>query len=222
MISSISSTRVWTPQPAATGAAAAQNDPGGSGGNASGSSAASLAGLSYADTSDEDDDYGYDADLSSAIASLQQAMAGGNAAAEDDGAIEDMSSTAFMKAVKRKIDTLASSPDTAQMATAMQQALSRGELAVTNVEAGEQVVARDPSASATSDGTGASSSSEVTSVASSPWSSFLRNGLVRDSHGLYVRNADSSHIDKATGDSAYFGMVGDNNYYLSWPAGTAA
>ncbi|AYD00353.1 hypothetical protein [Neorhizobium sp. NCHU2750] len=222
MISSISSTRLWTPQTASTATTATQNNSGESGGNASGSSVAALAALTYADSSDEDDDYGYDADLSSALASVQQAMASAKVEADDDGSVEDMSSAAFMKAVKKKIDTLASSPDTAQMAATMRQAFSQGELTVTNVEAGEQVAAWDPAAATISDGAGATSNGEITSVASSQWSSFLRNGLVRDSHGLYVRNADSSHIDKATGDSAYFGMVGDNNYYLSWPAGTAA
>jgi hypothetical protein len=222
MISSISSTRVWTLQPTST---ASQNSSGDLGGNTSGFSIGSLAGLFYADTSEEDDDYGYDSELSMSMAALPQATAGNMADADGDGAIDDISSNAFMKALNQKIDTLQASEDTRAMATAMREALSAGRLTVTDVVAGEQSIGREPSASGSASGGSAASeasSSEVTTVDTSEWSTFLRDTLLRDSHGLYVRNDDSSHIDKATGSSAYFGMIGDNNYYLSWTAQTDA
>jgi len=210
MISSISSSRIWTPQPAS---ATFQGNSGQSGGNtSSGSPISALAGLLFTDTSDDGDDYGYSADLSSTIGSVQH-PASGTAQAIDDGAVDDISSNAFMKALGQKIDTLKDSPDTQAMAQTMQDAVATGRLVVTDVVTGQQVKARS--------GTG-DTSGEVTAVATSEWSSFLRDTLLRDSYGRYVRNADSSHIDKATGDSAYFGLVGDNHYYLTWTAATNA
>jgi hypothetical protein len=67
MISSISSSRIWTPQPAS---ATFQGNSGQSGGNtSSGAPISALAGLLFADTSDDGDDYGYSAELSSTIGS---------------------------------------------------------------------------------------------------------------------------------------------------------
>ncbi|MNL62206.1 hypothetical protein D3C87_1862080 [compost metagenome] len=97
------------------------------------------------------------------------------------------------------------------MAETMQAALGDGRLTVTDVVTGEQVIARDVAGGDTTSG-------EIIQVATSEWSSFLRDTLLRESYGRFVRNQDSSHIDKASGASSYFGMIGETHYYLTWTA----
>ncbi|TNM65548.1 hypothetical protein [Aliirhizobium smilacinae] len=206
MISSISSSRLWPQQVAFK----AFNDTSGNPENPTpGSSAASLSRLFYSEAADEVDDYGYESELSSLFGSLSQTTAGNSPDQDTDVAIDDISSNAFMKALQQKIDTLKASADTSGMAETMQAALAAGRLTVTDVVTGEEIIARDIANADTTSG-------EVTSITTSEWSSFLRDTLLRDSYGRYVRNDDSSHIDKASGKSAYFGMIGETHYYLSW------
>jgi hypothetical protein len=215
MVSSISSVRTWTQQVAlkAFNEATVERT-----GSASGGARGSLADMLSSSTRDD----GEDTALSRLIASLQQqAMTGGATdPAEDDGSVEDISSDAFMKAVQQKIDALKASPDTRAMAAAMQAALEAGTLVITDVVAGEQIVGRDLSGKEKSADTTAASgqdpSRNIKPVDTSDWSTFLKEHLQRDSYGKYVRNDDSSHKDKVSGASSYFGMIGDTYYYLSW------
>jgi hypothetical protein len=168
----------------------------------------SLADYFYSQDNDDGED---DSKLSALIASLQQqAMTGGatETDTEDDGSIDDMSSKAFMKAVQDKIDALKASPDTAAMATTMQEALDAGTLTITDVVAGQQITGWNVSDGGTAT---TPSDTEVTD-----WSSYLKQHLMRDETGRYVRNDDFSHQDKTTGASSYFGMIGETYYYLSW------
>lgn len=212
MISSINASRAW-PQQAGF---KAFNDTSGNPDNPSpGSSIASLYHLFQSDSSEEDDDYGYEGELSSQFGSLQQAMDVNGADQDADGAVDDMSSKAFMKALQQKLDMLKSSADTSAMAETMQAAFQAGRLTVTDVVSGEQIVARDVTDTDTKPG-------EITAVATSEWSSFLRDNLLRDPQGRYVRNEDSSHIDKASGANSYFGMIAETHYYLTWTVAGSA
>ena len=150
-----------------------------------------------------------DTKLAALIASLQKAANGVTDDTEDDGSVDDMSSKAFMKALQDKIDTMKESADTAEMAAKMQEAYDAGTLTVTNAVAGEQITTWDVYEST-------QTSAETTSVDQSDWSSFLKDVLARDTDNKFVRNADSSYIEKSTGASSYFGMVGDLYYYISW------
>lgn len=206
MISSISSSRLWPQQVVFK----AFNDTSGNPDNPTpGSSAASLSRLFYSEAADEVDDYGYESELSSLFGSLPQTTAGNSPVQDTDGAIDDISSNAFMKALQGKLDTLKANADTSAMAETMQAALASGRLTVSDVVTGEQIIARDVADANAPSG-------ETTTIATSEWSSFLRDTLLRDSYGRYVRNDDSSHIDKASGNSAYFGIIGETHYYLSW------
>ncbi len=208
MISSISSGRVWPQQVVFK----AFNDTSGNPDNPTpGSSNASLSRLFYSEAADEDEGYGYESELSSQFGSMQRTATGNGMDPGTDGAIDDISSNAFMKALQQKIDTLKASADTSAMAGTMQAALAAGRLTVTDAAAGEQIAARSVA-------NANAASHELTKVSTSEWSSFLRDSLLRDSDGSYVRNGDSSHIDKTTGASAYFGMIGEAHYYLSWTA----
>lgn len=209
MISSISSSQVWPQQVMFK----AFSDTSGNPDNpAPGSSIASLSRLFYSETADEDDDYGYENELSSQFGSLSRTATGNHDGQDSDGSIGDISSSAFMKALQQKLDTLKACEDTSAMAGTMQSALAAGRLIITDVVAGQQIVARDA-------GNGDRTSSEITAVSTSEWSSFLRDTLLRDSYGRYVRSDDFSHIDKTSGASSYFGMIGETNYYLSWTSG---
>jgi hypothetical protein len=160
-----------------------------------------------------DDDYEDDR-IAALIASLQQTMNGNASDTADDGSVGDMSSKAFMKALQAKLDALKASPDSKAMAEAMQKALDAGTLKMTDAVAGNQITAWDIT-------DGKQTSAGVT-VDKSDWTQFLKDRLTRDESGKFVRNADGSYIEKATGASSYFGMVGEAYYYISWttPAAT--
>lgn len=223
MVSSINSVRIWTQQTALKAFNETSSD---SGKDISRSSVASLADMLYADVGGADEDE--DTDLSNLIASLQQQAMTGGAGTEvvDDGAVDDIASNAFMKALQQKIEGLAASGDTKVMAEAMLAALSDGRLTVTDAEAGERIVGRDVTAKADAAGTASTAdtpeTSEIASVTISDWSTYLRDHLLRDPYGKYVRNDDSSHRDKLTGASSYFGMIGETYYYLSWTSEKAS
>lgn len=205
MISSIGSSRIFAQQATPT----FQGSSSDLGGDASGSSAASIAALFLTEQPDDSDDdytYGYEPELSSALSSVSQA--GQQDDAGDDGDINDISSKAFRTALAEKIAALGDGVDTSMMAQSMQDAFSAGRLTVTDASAGTTVTFGSDAAT-----------DEVANVATAEWSAFLKDTLLRDSHGLYVRNGDSSHVDKASGASAYFGLIGDNHYYLTWTAG---
>lgn len=211
MVSSINSIRTWSSQAALNAFNDVSNNraPGSS---ASGSSSSSLADMLF--SSGGDDDYEDDR-IAALIASLQQTMNGNAPDTAGDGSVGDMSSKAFMKALQEKLDALKANPDSKAMAEAMQKALDAGTLTMTDAVAGDQITAWDIT-------DGKQTSAGITSVDKSDWTQFLKDRLTRDESGKFVRNADGSYIEKATGASSYFGMVGEAYYYISWttPAAT--
>jgi hypothetical protein len=212
MVSSINSIRTWSSQAALNAFNDVSNNraPGSS---ASGSSSSSLADILFSSGSGGDDDY-EDDKIAALIASLQQTMNGNAPDTAGDGSVGDMSSKAFMKALQEKLDALKASPDSKAMAEAMQKALDAGTLKMTDAVAGDQITAWDIT-------DGKQTSAGITSVDKSDWTQFLKDRLTRDDGGKFVRNADGSYIEKATGASSYFGMVGEAYYYISWPTPAA-
>lgn len=176
----------------------------------SSASAGSLADLLFAQ--DEEAESEDDTSLSAMIASLRTRIETDEAAESDsnDGDVKDLSSKAFMKALQDKILTLKESSETAAMADAMLKAVASGNLVVTDAAAGAQILAWDP--------TSEKAVPRLAVTSQSEWGAFLKEHLARDSNGRYARNEDTSHKDKAAGVSAYFGMIGETYYYLSWRA----
>lgn len=214
MVSSIHSVRIWSSQ-AALNAFKDVSENKTAGSPASGTSSSSLADMLFSSSSGGEDDY-EDEKLSALIASLQRTVNGTIPDdTADDGSVGDMSSKAFMKALREKLSALEASPDTKAMAEAMQKALDAGTLKLTDAVAGDQITAWDIT-------DGKQTSAGVTTVDKSDWTQFLKDRLTRDDSGKFVRNADGSYIEKATGASSYFGMVGEAYYYISWttPAAT--
>lgn len=54
----------------------------------------------------------------------------------------------------------------------------------------------------------------------SGWSDFLNAHLERGSDGAFVKE-NGSYVDQTTDSNAFFGLIGSNYYYLSWPQAAA-
>jgi hypothetical protein len=152
--------------------------------------------------------------------SLADILSGGiqsdpQAAVEEPAISTDIETASFMAGLKAKLKDLEAAPDTRAQAAAMLKALDDGTLKVTDAVNGREVTAWDVEADNAVPQT-------ATSTDTDDWSTFLREHLARASGGTYQRNADQSHIDRATGKSAYFGMIGDQYYYLTWTAASGS
>ncbi|MGF9692114.1 hypothetical protein AAIH46_04800 [Rhizobium sp. 0TCS1.26] len=210
MVSSLDSVRLWSTQTAIrifkeNDAQAASNDGG------SRSMASSLLADYGIDSSDDD--------LPGSTYSLADLLAGSGASQtpsqpETPSVSDDVESVSFMAGLKAKLQELAASPSTKAQADAMLEALAAGTLMVTDAVKGEKILAWD-----TGDADAAPTKAASTGIAE--WSSFLRDSLVREGGAKYQLKSDGSYTDKATGNSAYFGMIGDAYYYLTWSAAPA-
>ncbi|MBT9369357.1 hypothetical protein [Rhizobium sp. CSW-27] len=161
--------------------------------------------------------YGIDSDEdSSTTYSLADFLATDTSADDTDEASQqtistDIGSQSFMTGLKERLEELKQAPATRAQAEAMLTALDEGRLTVTDAEGAEAVTAWDATKKDATQNT-------PSATTQAEWSGFLKQHLQRDGSGKYVRNEDGSYIDKTTGDSAFFGMIGDKYYYLSWTA----
>jgi hypothetical protein len=207
MVSSIDSVRLWSMQTAIR--VFKETSPESDAGQ---SSLASRIMSSYGMDSDE----GEDATTYSLADILTGSSQSGSETAVQEPAIStDIETSSFMAGLKAKLEDLQAAPDTSAQAAAMLKALDAGTLKVTDAVNGREVTAWDVEAKDALPQT-------ATSTDTSDWSTFLREHLARASGGTYQRNADQSHIDRATGKSAYFGMIGDQYYYLTWTAASGS
>lgn len=166
------------------------------------------------------------------LASLLGSMTGSSLSSSEDTSTDattsssstnsstDITSSSFMALLKQDLTTTAEgSGDGAKQAQAMLTALAAGTLTVSDPINGVSITAWDPSSSDSSTGSDSSASSHMaTSIATSGWNDYLKEHLERNSDATFTRTADNSFVDKSTGNEAYFGQVGSQYYYLSWPA----
>ncbi|MCY1666200.1 hypothetical protein [Rhizobium sp. SL86] len=206
MVSALDSTRLWSMQTTLRimkeeEARTSQED-------SSESSASSILAQYGVDTSEDDSS-------DSSTYTLADYLTGTTSSDTDETSEEtvsdDIESTSFMKGLKAKLEEMTETSSTKAQAEAMLAALEAGTLTVTDAQKGETITAWDVEAEDVTANT-------ATTMETSEWSSYLRDHLSRESGGKYALNEDGSYTDKATGNSAYFGMVGDSYYYLSWPA----
>jgi hypothetical protein len=163
-----------------------------------------------------DNDNGDDADTYSLADILTGGtQSGADAAVQEPAVSPDIETASFMAGLKAKLTDLDAAPETRAQAAAMLEALDAGTLKVTDALNGREITAWDVEAKDAVPQT-------ATSTDTNDWSTFLREHLARASGGTYQRNADQSHIDRATGKSAYFGMIGEQYYYLTWTAPTGS
>ncbi|WP_188079901.1 hypothetical protein [Neorhizobium sp. P12A] len=133
----------------------------------------------------------------------------------------DMTSSDFMSLLQSNLQTAVQNGDSGQ-AQAMLNAIANGTLTVTDPTAGQSITAWNPD---NSDNTGSTSTdttgNDATTVPTQDWNDFLNAHLTRGSDAAFVKNSDGSYTDKVTGEESYFGQVGNQFYYLSWPAASA-
>ncbi|MBR0555819.1 hypothetical protein J5J10_09010 [Ciceribacter sp. L1K23] len=123
-------------------------------------------------------------------------------------------SKSFMTALKARLEELKATPDGKVKAEEMLAALDAGTLTVTDAAAGETIKAWDVSA----DNETGTISKPTEETDASGWSDFLRDRLTRGSNATYLIGPNGAYVDKVSGESAYFGTIGETYAYLSWPA----
>lgn len=152
------------------------------------------------------------ASLTSLLNGLSSSSTDTSGTTSDDD--PDMTSSDFMSLLKSNLQTAVNNGDTGQ-AQAMLDALSAGTLTVTDPTAGQSITAWDPSDSS-------DKAQTATSVDEDDWNDFLKAHLTRGADGSLTHNSDGSYTDKVTGDEAYFGQVGNQYYYITWPSAASA
>lgn len=158
------------------------------------------------------------ASLSALLNSLTAKQSDDSTASQADDSSTDITSSSFMDLLKQNLQDAVKAEGPDGQAQAMLDALNNGTLTVSNPPAGVSITAWDVDSADEKDTT----SKTGTSIDTSDWNTFLKAHLQRGSNGAFVRNDDGSFVDKTTGNEAYFGQVGSQFYYLTWPSPSAA
>ncbi|MDL2399134.1 hypothetical protein [Rhizobium mayense] len=137
-----------------------------------------------------------------------------NTAAQPD---PDLTSSSFMDLLKQNLQDAVKSEGTGGQAQAMLDALDNGTLTVSDPTKGASIKAWDVNAASEQGMT----SKTADTIPTSDWNDFLKAHLERGSDGTFVKNTDGSFVDKTTGSEAYFGQVGSQYYYITWPSASA-
>lgn len=130
----------------------------------------------------------------------------------------DMNSSSFMTLLKQNLQDAVKSEGTGGQAQAMLDALDKGTLTVSDPTNGVSITAWD-AATASEQGT---TSKTADTIPTSDWNTYLKAHLQRNSDATFVKNTDGSFADKVTGNEAYFGQVGSQYYYITWPAASSS
>ncbi|ARQ11668.1 hypothetical protein NXC12_CH03701 [Rhizobium etli] len=128
----------------------------------------------------------------------------------DDSA--DVTSASFMSILKRQLQEAATAEGESGKAHDMLAALEAGTLTISDPTQGVSIPAwdvDDPDEADTE-----SKAGEAINV--SGWSDFLDAHLERGSDGAFVKE-NGSYVDQTNNSNAFFGLIGSNYYYLSWP-----
>ncbi|MBY5533688.1 hypothetical protein HFO58_11020 [Rhizobium leguminosarum] len=125
----------------------------------------------------------------------------------------DVTSASFMEGLKEKLEEMTDVQSTSSQAKAMLAALGAGTLTVTDPVKGVTVKAWDVDSAKEKSTSGKSGDK----VEATDWSSFLKSHLARGDTGAYTKTAQGSYIDIPSGGSAYFGIIGADYVYLTWP-----
>ncbi|MDE1991537.1 MAG: hypothetical protein KGI75_03500 [Rhizobiaceae bacterium] len=137
---------------------------------------------------------------------------------QSDSENPNMTSSSFMQLLKQNLQDAVKAEGTGGQSQAMLTALENGTLTVSDPTAGTSITAWDVDGTSAADKTG----NTATTISTSDWNDFLKAHLTRGSDGTFVRNDDGSFVDKTTGNEAYFGQVGSQFYYISWPSASSS
>jgi hypothetical protein len=169
--------------------------------------------------------YGLDSDSASMLSNSALAKLLGGLSAQDGtdatddsaAATGDVTSASFMAALKQQLQDAADAEGTSGKAHDMLAALEAGKLTVYDPTQGKSVTAWDVDDADEKNTKG----KPGTDIKVSGWSDFLDAHLERDSNGSFARE-NGSYIDQAKDTNAYFGQIGDDYFYLTWPQATTA
>jgi hypothetical protein len=159
------------------------------------------------------------ASLTSILNGLSSSSQTDTTATTSDGSSDDpdMTSSDFMSLLKNNLETDASDGGSAQ-AKAMLAALTNGTLTISDPTSGQSIAGWDPDSTDNQSTT----SKDATTIDTSDWNDFLNAHLTRGTDGAFTKSSDGSYIDKTSGNEAYFGQVGSQFYYITWPSASSA
>lgn len=130
----------------------------------------------------------------------------------------DITTASFMAGMKQSLDDMAETAGTSTQAKSMLAALEAGTLTVTDPLSGVTIKAWDTDSAGEKD----TESKIGTATEKSGWSAFFEAHLSRGSGAAFTKTTEGSYVDKITGDNAYFGTVGSQYVYLTWPQAKTA
>ncbi|MBB6301974.1 hypothetical protein [Rhizobium leucaenae] len=151
------------------------------------------------------------ASLTSMLNGLSANQTDSSTASQSD---PDMTSSSFMNLLKQNLQDAVKSEGKGGQAQGMLNALDNGTLTVSDPTKGVSITAWDADA----DSEQGTTSKTGDTIPTSDWNDFLKAHLERGSDGTFVKNSDGSFSDEVTGNEAYFGQVGSQYYYITWPS----
>jgi hypothetical protein len=209
MVSALTSTRIIASQMALQILMASPDDSASQDGNASSPGSGDISSLPSSSQ----------ASLTSILNGMASSQTDTSSPASSTLASTDITTDSFMALLKQNLTATAKKNDDGGQAQAMLDALNDGTLTVNDPINGVSITAWDPSAANDSPDTATATAGKTgTTIPNTDWNDYLKTHLQRGSNGTFTRATDGSFIDKTTGNEAYFGQVGSQFYYLTWPA----
>ncbi|RUM23830.1 hypothetical protein EFQ99_20535 [Rhizobium vallis] len=132
---------------------------------------------------------------------------------DTSGDSADVTSASFMSMLKKQLQDAAAAEGESGKAHDMLAALEAGTLTISDPTQGVSIAAWDVDDPDTDSKTGKA-------IDVSGWSDFLDAHLERGADGTFVKQ-NGSYVDQTNDSNAYFGLIGQNYYYLSWPQAAA-
>ncbi|MBB3392572.1 hypothetical protein FHT82_005359 [Rhizobium sp. BK275] len=154
--------------------------------------------------------------LSVMLDKINSGKAGSTDTSGNTTASTDITTASFMALLRQNMTAAAEAKGEGSQEAAMLAAFKKGQLTVTDPTQGVSIKAWDVTDPKEAD----VDQKKGTAIETSDWNEFLRDHLQRDSHGRLVRSENGSFIEKGTGNEVYFGQVGTQNYYITWPVKT--
>ncbi|EJC81266.1 hypothetical protein Rleg4DRAFT_2941 [Rhizobium leguminosarum bv. trifolii WSM2297] len=157
----------------------------------------------------------YGLDSSSASLLSNQALSGllDTLSSQNETSDEaDVTSASFMSMLKQQLQDAAAAEGESGKAHDMLAALAAGTLTVADPTQGVSITAWDVDDPDEAD----TESRAGKEIDVSGWSDYLDAHLERGADGAFVKQ-NGSYIDQTTDSNAFFGLIGSNYYYLSWP-----
>ncbi|ANK87209.1 MULTISPECIES: hypothetical protein [unclassified Rhizobium] len=128
------------------------------------------------------------------------------------GESADVTSASFMSMLKQQLQEAAAAEGESGKAHDMLAALEAGTLIISDPTQGVSIPAWDVDDPDEAD----TESKAGEAIDISGWSDFLDAHLERGSDGAFVKE-NGSYVDQTNDSNAFFGLIGSNYYYLSWP-----